>query len=88
MRSKDLTGRKVAANQMIPAQVIWAALGEVMRDRTVSLGGLFSTISIFTGLTVDQVHKWVALYAVGAAGATVSLIIGCVKLWRILRAAR
>jgi hypothetical protein len=75
---------------MIPAQVIWAALGEVMRDRTVSLGGLFSTISIFTGLTVDQVHKWVALYAVlvGAAGATVSLIIGCVKLWRILRAAR
>jgi hypothetical protein len=75
---------------MIQLHVFLDAVLEVLKDKTVSIGGLFSTLSIFTGLTVDQVHKWVALYAVvvGAAGATVSLLIGLVKLWRILRSSR
>lgn len=68
-------------------RVLSALLSVVVGDRTIHVGAPISGASFFGGLSLSQVHQWLAFYAtvVGALGSTAVLVYTVLKTIRLLR---
>lgn len=64
-----------------------AILSDLVQDRTITIGGMFSFPTFFGGITLAEAHEWVGFYAicVGAIGSTLVAIYTAIRISRMLR---
>jgi hypothetical protein len=64
-----------------------AVFSDLIQDRTITVGGMFSFPTFFGGITLAEAHQWVGFYAVcvGAIGSTLVVIYTALKICRMMR---
>jgi hypothetical protein len=60
---------------------------DLLQDRTITIGGMFSLPTFFGGITLAEAHEWVGFYAIciGAVGSTLVVIYTALKIVRMSR---
>ena len=64
-----------------------AIISDLLQDRTITIGGMFSFPTFFGGITLAEANQWVGFYAVcvGAIGSTLVVVYTALKICRIMR---
>ena len=64
-----------------------AIASDIIQDRTITIGGMFSFPTFFGGITLAEANQWVGFYAVcvGALGSTLVVIYTALKIYRMMR---
>jgi hypothetical protein len=62
-----------------------AIAADLLQDRTITVGGMFSFPTFFGGITLAEANQWVGFYAVcvGAIGSTLVVIYTALKIIRM-----
>ena len=62
-------------------------VADILQDRTITIGGMFSFPTFFGGITLAEANQWVGFYAVcvGALGSTLVVVYTAIKIHRMLR---
>ena len=61
-------------------------ISDLIQDRTITIGGMFSFPTFFGGITLADASQWVGFYAVcvGAIGSTLVVIYTAMKIARMV----
>ena len=64
-----------------------AVISDLIQDRTITIGGMFSVPTFFGGITLAEANQWVGFYAVcvGAIGSTLVVVYTALKICRMMR---
>ena len=64
-----------------------AIFADLLQDRTITVGGMFSFPTFLGGITLAEAHQWVGFYAVcvGAIGSTLVVVYTALKIVRMMR---